>query len=147
MKNLLIVGGAAVGVYLVWRYLNAPVVAEDATAAAPSAAASSMTQAGAANTLVGGTVQRRSLLDILPGTLRTLQGNVVNAASIARRDALSIAAQTARADARPEVAPPAPAWSGLPILGRPPVLGTLPANDYGGYVPGFPGTVPGSNLK
>jgi hypothetical protein len=147
MKNVLIVGGAAVGIYLVWRYCTKPVAAEDATAAAPSAAASSMTYSGAANTLVGGTTRNKGLL-ALPAPLLSVARGVGSLAGIVRRDANTIASQTARADARMQVAPAAPASTGLPILGMWPVLGTLPANDYGGgYVPGFPGTRPGSNLK
>jgi hypothetical protein len=148
MKNVLIYGGAAVGVYLLWRYCTKPVAAEDATAAAPSAAASSMTYSGASNTLVGGNVHTKGLLNELPVMLRGVSGAASNLAALVRRDAQTIAGQTARADARMEVAPPAPASTGIPILGRFPVLGTLPAFDHGGtYVPGFPGTMPGSNLK
>jgi hypothetical protein len=143
MKTALLVGGAAVGVYFLWRYFQGPHPADTATAAAPSAAASSMTAGGAANTLVGGTTLRPGLLAPLPAAAALTAGaRIANNAALAARDGVVAVLQTARADARPEPAPAAHASTGLPILGQSPVLGTLPAYDHGsaskGGLSGYP---------
>lgn len=131
MKTALIVGGAAVGVYFLWRYIQGPHPADTATAAAPSAAASSMTASGASTTLVGGTTLKPGLIPALPSPAALSKFSVANRAGLARLNAVTAAVQTARSDARLEPAPAAPASGGSPVLGVRPVLGTLPANDYG----------------
>jgi hypothetical protein len=132
-KDVLILGAGAVGVYLLWRWYSASQTTSTAAAApassAAGAAASAMTAAGASATTAGGSTATPGLLPSLPGgnTVRTW----ATRQQLASRDAALIKAQTVKADARPEPASPAPAWTGLPVLGVLPTIGTLPANDHG----------------
>lgn len=135
MKTVFIVGGVAVGAYLLWKYAarfatpSEPAARADASGLVDAAATSSMTPSGQQAT----SAVASAALQVVDTKLPNLRGMTDSLREhLARADLANAFRDTARADAQLAPAAPGPAsFSGIKILGVSPIGGRLPAYDQG----------------